>query len=50
MFELVGGQKSDKAFRSALGSFIGFLVGTLMKLIVSCAMLYYFIVEIIHSM
>lgn len=33
--ETIGGQKSDKAMRAAIGSFIGFLTGTLMKLISS---------------
>lgn len=31
--ETIGGQKSDKAFKAAVGSFIGFLTGTLMKLV-----------------
>ncbi len=30
--ETIAGQKSDKAMRAAMGSFIGFLTGTLMKL------------------
>lgn len=33
--ETIGGQKSDKAMRAAFGSFIGFLSGTLMKLVAS---------------
>lgn len=31
--EKIGGQDSDKAMRAAFGSFIGFLTGTLMKVI-----------------
>jgi uncharacterized protein YqgC (DUF456 family) len=33
--ETMAGQKSDKALRAAFGSFIGFLGGTLMKLVAS---------------
>jgi uncharacterized protein YqgC (DUF456 family) len=40
--EVIGGQNSDKAFRAALGSFIGFLAGTLIKLITCFLMMYYF--------
>jgi uncharacterized protein len=36
-------QDSNKAFRSALGSFIGFIAGTVMKLGVSFVMCFYFI-------
>ena len=32
--ELISGQNSDKALRSGLGSFIGFLAGTMIKLVV----------------
>jgi len=40
--EMLNNQDSDKAFRSAIGSFIGFVVGTLMKLGISIVMGYYF--------
>lgn len=33
--EKIGGQPSEKAFRAAIGSFIGFLAGTIMKLTTS---------------
>jgi len=42
--ELVAGKNSDVAFRSGLGSFLGFVTGTLMKLGVSFIMGYYFII------
>jgi uncharacterized protein len=41
--ELIASSDSDKAFRAALGSFIGFLLGTLLKLIACCVMGYYLI-------
>jgi uncharacterized protein YqgC (DUF456 family) len=41
--ELIGGQNFSKALKSAFGSFIGFVAGTLMKLVVSCIMAYHFI-------
>ena len=41
--ELVQGQDSGKALRSAVGSFVGFVTGTLMKLAISVVMAYYFI-------
>ena len=41
--EIINNQDSDKAFRSAIGSFIGFVAGTLMKLSISVVMGYYFI-------
>jgi len=40
--EIIKNQNSDKAFRSAIGSFIGFVTGTLMKLGISIVMGYYF--------
>ena len=40
--EMLYNQDSSKAFRSALGSFIGFVAGTLMKLGISIVMGYYF--------
>jgi uncharacterized protein YqgC (DUF456 family) len=44
--ELIGNANSDLALRAAFGSFIGFLVSTLLKLIVCFVMTYYFIVSI----
>jgi uncharacterized protein len=41
--ELIGNAQSDQALRAAFGSFIGFLAGVVLKLIVCCVMLYYFI-------
>jgi uncharacterized protein YqgC (DUF456 family) len=41
--ELIGNSNSDKAFKAALGSFAGFLFGTLLKLITCFVMGYYFI-------
>lgn len=43
--ELLGGQSSDRAFKSALGSFAGLLVNTLMKVIASGIMGYYFFIN-----
>jgi hypothetical protein len=43
--ESLAGKDINKALRSAWGSFIGFLAGTIMKLAVSLIMGYYFIVN-----
>ncbi len=40
--ELIIGKKSGEAAKSAFGTFLGFLAGTAMKLVVSLIMLYYF--------
>lgn len=40
--ELIGNAKSGRAFRAALGSFMGFAVGTLLKLIACLVMGWYF--------
>lgn len=44
--ELIGNANADHALKAAMGSFLGFLFGTLLKLIASCVMLYYLIVVI----
>lgn len=44
--ELSGGKDSDTAFRSAIGSFIGFLTGTLMKVAYSVVAGVYFFIEL----
>lgn len=40
--ELIGGKSSDQAFRAAWGSFLGFMAGTLLKVIASGMMGWYF--------
>jgi uncharacterized protein YqgC (DUF456 family) len=40
--ESMGGTESNKAFRAAFGSFIGFLAGTVMKLAYSAIVAYFF--------
>ncbi|WP_445664123.1 DUF456 domain-containing protein [Fodinibius sp. AD559] len=44
--EIVGGKTSDRALKSAVGSFAGLLVNTLMKVIASGVMGYYFVVNV----
>ena len=44
--EMINNQDSSKAFRSAIGSFIGFIAGTFMKLGISIVMGYYFFTAI----
>lgn len=44
--ELSGGKKSQEALRSGFGSFVGFLMGTLLKLIASGMMAWYFFVKL----
>ena len=45
--ELVSGKKAPRAFRSALGSFLGFLAGTVVKVILSLAMGLHFLRAVI---
>ncbi|WP_167606971.1 DUF456 domain-containing protein [Maribellus sediminis] len=47
--ELTSGKDSGVAIKSGFGSFIGFLVGTLLKLITSGMMTWYFFKELIVS-
>ena len=44
--EMAGGKTSDQALKAAWGSFVGFLAGTLMKVIASGMMGYYFFMTI----
>jgi len=46
--EKIGGTESDKAMKAAIGSFIGFLAGTLMKLASSIVITVFFIKELIR--
>lgn len=41
--EIIGNAKSDHAMRAAFGSFVGFLLGTLLKLVACFVMGWYFI-------
>ena len=41
--ELIGGKSGEEAFKSGIGSFIGFILGTGIKLILSLVILFYFI-------
>ncbi|MEQ9592325.1 MAG: DUF456 domain-containing protein [Cyclobacteriaceae bacterium] len=41
--EWVANKNSDQALKAALGSFVGFLLGTVLKLITCVVMLYYFV-------
>jgi uncharacterized protein YqgC (DUF456 family) len=44
--EWLADRNSEKALRAAIGSFIGFLAGTVLKLVVCGVMAYYFIVAL----
>jgi uncharacterized protein YqgC (DUF456 family) len=46
--ELIAGKDSRTAFRSGLGSFVGFVAGTMMKLVISFIMGYYFVINAFH--
>jgi len=41
--EWIGRRNSNQAMKAAIGSFVGFLLGTVIKLVASVVMLYYFI-------
>jgi uncharacterized protein YqgC (DUF456 family) len=49
-FELISGQSESKALMSGLGSFLGFLFGTIMKVVVVFIMTYYAIAEVITKL
>ena len=40
--EMIYGKKSNEAFRAGLGSFIGFITGTLMKIVLSVILAFHF--------
>lgn len=44
--ELVTGKDIARALKSAMGSFVGFLAGTAMKLVLSITMAYYFVISL----
>lgn len=44
--EMIGGKTSDQAFRAAWGSFMGFMASTLLKVIASIMMGYYFFMNL----
>ena len=45
--EMMASQKSEHAFKAAVGSFVGFLLGTLLKLIACFVMTWYFFVALV---
>lgn len=44
--EMIAGQDSRKSLRAAMGSFVGFLLGSFLKLVICFFMLYYIISSI----
>lgn len=46
--ELLGGKRSSQALRSGIGALMGFLAGTILKLIVSGMLCWYFLKELIY--
>jgi len=49
LFELVTGRETNAAFRSGFGSFVGFVLGAVMKLTICAVFTYYYMKEIIVS-
>jgi uncharacterized protein YqgC (DUF456 family) len=47
--ELIAGRETNAAFRSGFGSFVGFILGVVMKLVVCAAFTYYYMKELIVS-
>jgi len=45
--EILGGRKGYQAFRAGVGTFVGFLGGTLIKFLVGCAMIGVFIWQVL---
>jgi uncharacterized protein len=45
--ESLAGTQSDKAFKAAIGSFIGFVAGTMVKLIYAIAVIFYLVKDLI---
>ena len=45
--ELISGNHLKMAFKSAFGAFVGFIIGTVFKLVVAILMIYYFVEAII---
>ncbi|WP_163711955.1 DUF456 domain-containing protein [Mangrovibacterium lignilyticum] len=46
--ELLAGKRSSQALRSGIGSLMGFMAGTILKLVVSGMMCWYFIEKLIY--
>ena len=44
--EMIYGQSTKKSFKAALGSFVGFLLGSFLKLVICFMMMYYLIASI----
>ena len=44
--ELLAGANHKQAVKAALGSFVGFLAGTLVKVAVTCIMIYYYFIAV----
>jgi uncharacterized protein YqgC (DUF456 family) len=44
--EIISGKQLDKALKSSIGSFLGFMTGTAVKLALSFAMAYFFIITV----
>lgn len=45
--EIISGKKTDFALRSAMGTFVGFLAGTILKVVTALVMAYYFFIQLI---